>query len=623
MKPEQMSKLLIIGPKTKMEKTIGELHRLKIMHIVDHKRTEELNIGSPLEKSEQLSEVLVTLRSVCDHLKINLDKPDIIYASKFIEKYRKNIFNEIKENVNRLHSTVLDKLNKLKEIDEKLNNIKVKIDQLNYLAALNLNPEVFTEYKSICWFVGFIGDKNFEEKLKKITKRYELFSNIYEGNLLIALFVDINKKSEVNECLDKNGFKAVDISIATQLTGNSKRMLKDIIEKKNELIIRKEKLLKQIENLKNKYNKLMQAGDYLLSKEIEKAQAPLKFGVTTNTFTIIGFVPAKNLQNVADRLYRLTNKKLFMQVQKIGKDENVPIKLKNKTPIKPYEFFMYLYTLPSYKELDPSFIMFLTFPFLFGFMLGDIGYGLVCLVAFLLIRKKMKNALIDILIFASIGTIIFGALFGEIFGAEELLGIELPHILSRAHDITQLLYLAVAVGVMHLNLGLIIGFYNELKSHGFLKAFFCKIAWIILQIGVALLALSYTKYLAVKPIIGYITLFIAIVMLYKGEGIQGLVELPAIFSNMLSYARLMAIGLSSVSLAIVINGFVENFFSKGGLMIIVGILILLIGHIINIGIGILTSFLHALRLHYVEFFTKFYHGGGQEYKPFGIEQEGG
>lgn len=623
MKPEQMSKLLITGPKTKMEKVVDELHKLKIMHIVDHKRTEDMDIGSPLEKSEELSEVLVMLRSVSEHLKINLDKPDILYASKFIERKKKKTFTVIKENVDKSHSTVLDKLNKLKEVNEKINDTKVKIEQLKYLAALNLKPEVFTEYKSICWFIGFIGDKKFEDKLKKITERYHIFSDDYEDKLLIALFVDINKKQEINEFLGKNSFKSIDIGAVTHLKGNPKQILKNISQKNNNLIDRKNNILKQIDNLNKKYSKLLQAGEYILSTEIEKSQAPLRFGVTNNTFTIIGWVPKKNLQKVADRLYVIANKKLFMQVQEIDKYEDVPIKLKNKKIIKPYEFFLYLYTLPSYKELDPSFIMFLTFPFLFGFMLGDIGYGLTLLILLSLIRKKIKSALIDVMMFASIGTIIFGALFGEIFGLEVIFGIHLPHILSRAHDITQLLYLAVAVGVMHLNLGLIIGFYNELKSHGFFKALFCKVSWIILQVGVALLALSYTKILAIKPIVGYITLTIAIAMLYKGEGVQGMVELPSIFSNMLSYARLMAIGLSSVSLAVVINGFVGGFFAKGGLMIIVGILVLLIGHIINIGVGILGSFLHALRLHYVEFFTKFYHGDGIEYKPFGIEQEGG
>jgi V/A-type H+-transporting ATPase subunit I len=109
-------------------------------------------------------------------------------------------------------------------------------------------------------------------------------------------------------------------------------------------------------------------------------------------------------------------------------------------------------------------------------------------------------------------------------------------------------------------------------------------------------------------------------MYLKGEGIRGLIELPSIFSNTLSYARLMAIGLSSVKLAEVINEMAAEMFHGGGFLILAGVLILALGHIINIGIGMLGSFLHSLRLHYVEFFTKFFHGGAKKYSPFGAKQ---
>jgi V/A-type H+-transporting ATPase subunit I len=109
-------------------------------------------------------------------------------------------------------------------------------------------------------------------------------------------------------------------------------------------------------------------------------------------------------------------------------------------------------------------------------------------------------------------------------------------------------------------------------------------------------------------------------MLFKGEGVKGIIELPSLLSNTLSYLRLMAIGLSSVSIAIVVNTMAGEFFHGGGMMIFAGIMIILVGHVLNIILGLFGSFLHSLRLHYVEFFSKFFQGGAEKFKPFGAKE---
>ena len=166
---------------------------------------------------------------------------------------------------------------------------------------------------------------------------------------------------------------------------------------------------------------------------------------------------------------------------------------------------------------------------------------------------------------------------------------------------------------MHVNIGLLIGFYNELVMHGFWKAVFAKFSWFVLEAAI-IIGIFYSTFYAI--ILGVIS----VIMLYLGEGVKGLVELPTLFSNMLSYSRLMAIGVASVQLALVINEFAREFFHKGSFFILAGIAILLVGHVINIALGILGPFLHSLRLHYVEFFTKFFEGGGKRYVPFGTKE---
>ena len=222
----------------------------------------------------------------------------------------------------------------------------------------------------------------------------------------------------------------------------------------------------------------------------------------------------------------------------------------------------------------------------------------------------------NILMLSSLVTIIFGFLFGELFGFEFM-----HPVISRGHDMVALMIIAVAIGVVHVNLGIVIGFINELKHHGIVHAIYAKASWIVLEIGLVMAALSYLKLISVSLMFGAAFLAVSVIMLFKGEGVRGLLELPSIFTNIMSYIRLMAIGVSSVILALIINSSAKASFHKGGIFILAGALILIVGHVVNILLGWLGSFLHSLRLHYVEFFSKFFAGGGKKYQPFGSKDD--
>jgi len=215
-------------------------------------------------------------------------------------------------------------------------------------------------------------------------------------------------------------------------------------------------------------------------------------------------------------------------------------------------------------------------------------------------------------------------------------GIHMP--IHRFGEVQSLLLLTFAIGILHIMLGLILGFRNQLIGHGLKHAILAKGSWMMILLGgvltIAKLMPAITSKLPVPTgdpifIAGLVLAILGLVLLIAGEGFISILEIPTILSNVLSYSRILAIGLSSAGIALVVNTLSMDLFIKphgvllgGGIVLaLVGVVILFIGHIINLLLGILGPGLHSLRLQYVEFFTKFYEGGGKKYVPFGYKRK--
>jgi len=477
---------------------------------------------------------------------------------------------------------------------------------------------------------------------------------IIENNILLV--GKMEERESLAAGLQLFGFEEIHLNYQKNLSAelaHHKQQLAKIKEQLNALEKQTAKIEKDLP--------MLRALEEKISEEIKKEELPLSFAVTKSSFIAEGFLPQVDGEKLKRLLESNTNNKIYVEISPPGKNDKPPIKLNHKKLVTPFEFLIRLFDLPKYKEVDPTSLVFLTFPLFFGFMLGDVGYGLVLLLGFWLLKKKVPAAkqLASILMFAAVISMIFGFAFGEYFGFEHVsletgktwcenidlclspheveshgvsaLVADFPRLLNRAHgqmqvfgfDILTVLVIGAIVGFIHVNLGLLFGFINELQNHGFKHAFRAKFSWFMLEIGLILIVLKVMGIFGSLMLwLGLALIAISLYLLGKGEGIQGLIEIPALFSNMLSYMRLGAVGLASVGLAVVVN---ENlgmpFIEKGGFFIIIGILIMIIGHGINILLGVIGPFLHGIRLHYVEFFGKFFHGGGKEYKPFGEKEE--
>ncbi|MFH1224245.1 MAG: V-type ATPase 116kDa subunit family protein [Candidatus Diapherotrites archaeon] len=386
-----------------------------------------------------------------------------------------------------------------------------------------------------------------------------------------------------------------------------------------------------LSSLAAKYSASLAEMKKTLETEKERAEAAMKFA-GSREFTVIEFyMPEEEYAGFAEYAKKMGTTHIEAEgSNELSKGhEEIPVLLKNPGLIKPFEFITRFSALPSPRELDPSFAFTLLLPYIYGMMVGDFGYGIISLIlAYVFIRisapKGMLRSVATLWFLAALPTMIFGVIFDEYFGFShhELLGkfgmnVHLYHGMERLINIEQLLALTLIVGAAVITLGFIFGAINAyMERHN--KHAIAKLAW---ACTVVFGSLTVNAMFTNADFMAFgIATAVSILIVVATEGPIALIELPSVAGNILSFSRIMAVGLAGVVIAVILNEVAFPSPEKG-LFALVLLPIFILGHLFNAFLAMFESIIQGGRLTVVEFSSKFFHGGGTEYKPFKINKE--
>ncbi|MEA1985568.1 MAG: V-type ATP synthase subunit I [Euryarchaeota archaeon] len=635
-KPKDMSRAIIVGHKDIFEDTVNALHDTNTFHMENFNEDGSgFKIGRPFENAGDVSKKLVKLRSISNFLGIKPREQAIQNADQ--------LWSELDSNLVELEKKVSVKTDQRNELDARLKELESLKRELAPFSGISVDLSLYRGYENIAVITGIVqGDVT--SAISHITTSYEIEYDPEAGTLV--LFIKREDVDKVSEVLTHSGFRELKVP---DIIGIPASLLTQIETENIEINKTIENLDAEVVALKEKYSNFILASDEILSIESQKSEAPLRIASSEHTFVIDGWIPDEDYDALASTINDATDGHAFVSKQEVEKEDedNIPVKYDNPKISSPFEAIMDLYARPKYKEIDPTNLIFFTFPLFYGMILGDIGYALILLVLAFGINRMVKSdaikPLMNIFLYCQISTLIFGVLYGEFLGfslasvhtahgveAGLIAGFETVNLfpspiggemvtypIHRTHLVMTLIVLTTLIGVVHINMGYILGFINENRKHGITAAMLEKGSWLIEEIGIVLIVLGYLGYIPIA--IGVVVFIGGFIMLVKGEGIKGPIELPSLLSNSLSYTRLIAVGLSSIYIASTVNLIAfERIMSSGGItMTIFAIIVFIFGHALNTILSIIAPGLHSLRLQYVEFFTKFYEGGGRKYNPFG------
>ncbi|WP_461205504.1 V-type ATP synthase subunit I [Clostridium sp. DL1XJH146] len=521
----------------------------------------------------------------------------------------------------------------LKEKDEKmlaLHNEKTKLlNEIEFLYEWSSFDAPLKDLKALKLTEGFIGSiqKNFEENVfseleKEIPDVY--YEKINESKTDVFIFVLIQKQfaEKASDILKNLGFSKATIDYSdTPLN-----VIKNHKDRISSIDTEVETSIETLKEMKNELDEMELAFEYY-SNELEVKKVCENFVKSEKVVAIEGWNTLESNEELEEIVKNTLSSNYYLEFKEVEDSDVVPIKLQNSGLVEPFESITEMYSLPNYKEIDPTPILSIFYFVFFGMMLSDAGYGVIMVIGTILslklfkLEKGTKNFM-KLFLYLGISTTIWGVIYGGYFGdaPESLFNKPAHAFINSQEQIMLILGIAVAMGIVHIFTGLAIKAYVLIRNGKPMDAIYDVLTWYVTLIGLGLLLGGIGGSAGkILTIVGVVSLLLTQGRDAKsiggkiGGGIYGLYGITSYIGDVVSYSRLLALGLAT--------GFIANAFNLMANLIpkpagyVFGLVIFLFGHLFNLGINALGAYVHTSRLQYLEFFNKFYEGGGKKFNP--------
>jgi V/A-type H+/Na+-transporting ATPase subunit I len=656
-KPARMKKLKIITLDKYADPLVNSLHESSIVQIYDisERIQEDAEWKQILKPSHatpflgKISSLLMKTTGMADFLDTVAKKDTgiLTLAKNFVNPPRIEKMEvedlDVKDLLSNAEDILAQVETKTKPLDEKVSELDAERVKLTnaIIVATNLTTFDFdlsnlAGSKYISVISGKIALNSYDQFISGMKDLPDEIlvvdedSTDKESKILVVVTLKKNG-DQVSSLLRKLEFERFELS---GISGKPEEIVKNSESRIETIEKEKESVLNDLAVISADWHKELLVLKEQLEIEKQRSEIFASFGETENTVMFEGWVTVKNLEKTLSIIESTTMGYSIVDVSDpdVHKDK-IPVHLDNPRFAKPYEMFVHMYSPPDYREIDPTILMAIIFPFFFGYCLTDAGYGVIDAIIGLVLfiglgrnSKLMANVgliLVACGVWAFILGMVTNGFIGDLFSRWIVndLAVPLPTTIASINAFVfpqYILLMALIVGVIHINMGLLIGSYNNIVRGEVREALGTQIVWFVLEIGVVVAAAAYvTSGITSAEIFGGPIIVLSLLMLMYLNGPYGVMDVTGFLGTVLSYARLLALCLSTGGIAMTVNilaGLSDSLIPVIGFVL--APIVFVGGHIANCAFQSLGAFINSLRLHYVEYFSQFYIGGSQKFKAF-------